>query len=488
MNERWKEWSIIAGGVTGTLLLLNSISVGNWLPLLMVLGGVMIAVLIVKASYPAYLAFGTLAPFGISLWFIQLIPILGLVLALCVCSVWLRAIVQRKAAPQAGRMDVLMAVFYLCLVGRYCIDPVFPGRALGISNDITGFRSWLDHLLGLITFLSLGRLITSLHDVQRLFRWLVIFGLAFTLILVILMFIPGMALNNTLARMGVFVAYFGNGWRRFVVLPGMGIFLIMASLLPALFGITSVQRLFCLAVGSVAVVAGGNRGSVLSLLIMVGVIWMLQKRRWAMGGLFIAVIALALTLNAMIGHGLARTETPWMRVMGAFSPRLSVQIGTADTMEWRLIRWRRAMEDIKMHPWIGLGYGGMRGYFGMLSDVHELSPDLDVERDLATGSTHNGYISTARALGLPITVLFGIIMLRRIAVHLKWAALLRLKDAALFEAHVALCAYLVMSLFILMVGSEIRNPAMWVFIVLSPIVEHLGSAFTTRPAVQPQPG
>jgi O-antigen ligase len=406
------------------------------------------------------------------------IPTIALVLMICIASIFMRASIITRALPYRGRLDPLVMIFFLYLIIRYASDPVLPGYALGISNDVTGFRSWLNHLIGLILFLSFGFLITSVEAVQKLFRWLVLFSLVFTILFLGLMFVPGQELSSILGKMGIFVTMFGNGWRRFVFLPAMGTFLITASLLPNLFLTTPFQRRLFTVIGILAVVAGGGRGSVLTLLLTVGIILILKKRSLAFGALVAAVIGLTIIANTLVGHWSTKTVTPIVRIMGSFSPALSTEIGAMGTMEWRYIRWKRAMEDIRQHPWVGMGYGGVKNYFGVLSDFQETSPDLDVERDVAIGATHNGFISAARNLGIPFTLLFAIIGLWRAYVH--WRKLKPHHPAGLLpEAHIFLCSYLAVMVLGMTIGGDITLTVNWLFIALSFVVESLDSGLSS---------
>lgn len=478
MNFRWKEWLIIAGGLTGALMLLNSALTGSWTILLATLGMVGVISLIVLAKYPVYLAFGILAPFGITMLGVTQIPTIALVLMICIASVFMRASIITHGLPYLGRLDPLVMVFFLYLIIRYASDPVLPGYALGISNDVTGFRSWLNHLIGLILFFSLGFLITSTDAMQKLFRWSALFSLIFTIIFFGLMFIPGQELSTALGQMGIFVTMFGNGWRRFVFLPAMGTFLITAALLPTLFRTTPFQRRIFTVIGVLAVIAGGGRGSVLTLLLTVGIILILKKRSLSFGILVATVIGLTIMANTLVGHWSTKTVTPIVRIMGSFSPALSTEIGAMGTMEWRYIRWKRAMEDIRQHPWVGMGYGGVKNYFGVLSDIQETSPDLDVERDVAIGATHNGFISAARNLGIPFTLLFAIISLRRAYVH--WRKLKPQHFAGVLpEAHIFLCSYLVVMVLGMTIGGDITLPSNWMSIALSFVVERLDSGLSS---------
>jgi O-antigen ligase len=353
------------------------------------------------------------------------------------------------------------------------MDPVLPGYAIGVGDDVTGFRSWLDHLIGLWCILLLGFFITSMVAVKQLFRSILAFSFFFAVIALIFMFIPSMALTQILKTIGVTTGEFSSGWRRFLFLPTMGQFMIVGCLLPSLFATTRPQKAVLLILGIASVIAGGNRGSALALLVITGTIWMLKRKPAAVIALIACSLGLILLANVIVKQGWGRTLTPWTRVMSAFSPSLSTDIGATGTIEWRIARWRRASEDIRTHPWFGMGYGGVRGYFRMMSNITDSDPDLEIERDVATGLTHNGYVSSARALGIPVTVIFILIMAARIRTHIKQAKRHRNGDAAFFEGHVFLCSYFVMMLFMLMFAAEIRYPTLWMFIALSLILERL---------------
>lgn len=472
-DRRLIELLVIAGWVVFSMKLLSSSLPGNWIPLL-ACGALLAGVLmVVRARHPAYLAFGILVPLGLTLPVIRQVPILGLVLAVSVTGAVVQHMVRGPSRQGVHSWDTLTIVFHLCVLVIYALHPVLPGFALGLSQDITGFRSWLDHAMDLVMLLFLGRLVTCRDDVQGLFRWLRIWAVIFTAIFVVLMFIPGWQLSQTLANAGVFVTFFGNGWRRFVFLPTMGMLMIMAGLMPKLFGVSRFQIRLLVPLGVLAVVAGGNRGSVLGLLMQLAVISLRKGKYLAIASLCLGVSILVIAANALFERGALTVENPLIRVMTTFSPGLAEASGSMGTVEWRLIRWRRAMEDIRLHPWTGMGYGGMKDYFAVVSGERGPSAEMAVERDLATGSTHNGYISAARALGVPITALFMIIMLRRVHRHWRAAGALLQRDPLLGEANLFVCSYLATALAILMVGAEIRAPAFWFFIAVGFVVERL---------------
>ncbi len=474
-DRRLVQVLVVIGGVATLLLLLRSVMLGFWLPILGAVAFVGVLAMVVRARHPAYLAFGVLVPFGITLPFVSGLPILGLVLALGIAERAARY-ATGGTAPSIRSWDGLAMIFHLSLLGIYLRDPALPGVALGLSQDITGFRSWLDHAMDFGLLVFLGHLITSRQDVSSLFRWLRRWALVFAVAFMVLMFVPSWRLTLFLKQSSVFVSYFGNGWRRFVFLPTMGMFLLLSALLPTLFDISCFRARLLVPVGLAAIIAGGNRGSIVGLLVQLGVISLRKGKFIALSALAMLVALSMLAANALLEHNLVGIENPLMRVMTTFSPKLAEASGSLGTMEWRMVRWRRAVEDIRKHPWAGLGYGGVSDYFALLSPRGGPTEELAVERDLATGSTHNGYISAARALGIPITVMFVLLLPYRIYRHWRLAGACLASERLMGEAHLFICSYLAMFSCMLLVSAEIRAPVLWFFIGLGFILENMGNA------------
>ncbi len=462
-------------GCTVVLIMLLRVALyGSWLPFLAGIFLLVIVFLVVRARHAPYLAFAALAPFAITLPMLSKFPVMGLVLAIGALGVVARRATQGQASVRTIRSwDTLCVVFYLGLFVVYLMHPALPGAAIGMSQDITGFRSWLDHAMGLGLLLFMGSLISTHDEVRTFFRWMWVWAFIFTIVFIPMMFIQNWPLTLLLHRAGVYVSYFGNGWRRFVFLPTMGSIMIMAALLPNLFGVSRFQRRLLAPLGLLAFVAGGNRSSAIGLVIQLAVIALRKGKHLALAVLCIAIAITALAANALFDTGARSIETPVVRIMTTFSPQLARSSGSLGTLEWRVIRWKRAMTDIRRHPWAGMGYGGLKDYFELLSATGGVSTELAIDRDLATGSTHNGYISAARALGIPITVLFIWIMFHRIGRHWRLAGSIQPHNKKLAEAHLFLCSYLAMTACILLVSAEIRSPALWLMLAMGFVIERI---------------
>lgn len=484
---QWKERGIILAGIGVSVFMAASAVQGDWSPLILAVAAVLCVILLVKTNYPVYLSFGVLAPFFLPIGLLQQFPTYGAVFGVCVAAAFMRRAVSSSSSLRYLRSyDALTLVFHAYLIARYLVDPALPGHALGLSQDITGFRSWFDHLLNLGTLLFLGVLIYDRQKLCSLAMWLAVWSGAFTAVFVALMFVPGTTLSLQLAEMGMYVTFFANGWRRFVFLPSFGILLVLASLLPNLFRIRGVWRFLACALGLFAVAAGGNRSSLAGLLIILCAFGFVKRKYVSLLILSGVVLSSVMAVELSYEMGILKQEAPFVRVFGAFSSRISEDTGGTGSWEWRLVRWNRAIEDIKAHPVFGMGYGGARGFFRLMSDVGPESSDLGVEADLATGTTHNGYLSAARALGIPAVCLFVVIMVRGIWRHLRraWFG----GDAVMTEVHLFVGVNLLMNFVMLLVSAEIRMPIIWFYIALGILADRMDAGAEPAAARPDQKG
>lgn len=447
---------------------------GNY-PSLILAGVVMFALaVIVKSAFGLCLAIGMTCPFLVKLPFVAGLPVYSLALLICGAGVALRAgTAGNKAAAPHRSFDVWIALFYGYLLIRYAAKPALPGVALGVSMDISGFRSWFDHLMCAASVFGLGLMIRTRQDVKNFLFALLLMSVVFALVLLAAMPVPSPGLTRWLADSGIMVAFHANGWRRFVMLPTMGLVMIAAALLPGAFKLNRRWKIPLMGIGIVAVLAGGNRTSFISLLLLVATILVLKRRYIAILALVLMVMTAALAINVMCRTGTISSSGPFVRVFGLFNREISETTGGVGNIEWRLVRWKRAIEDIKQRPFWGHGYGGMQGYLGSLSEFHEVSEEFTIERDMATGSSHNGYLSAARAFGIPAAVLCAFILLRQCVRHFRMARRLRDVDPALFEWHTLVHGFLLIWLQILLISGEIRQPDLWLYVGLGFILMRL---------------
>lgn len=459
--------------VVGVSVLLSMFSLrpAPFLGLLFLVG---FGVLIIRGNYWTWLGIGVLCPFLLTLLHFRGIPAFAISLLFCLGALVVRNVVVSGPQPSSPRSyDVLTAVFFLYIVIRYAVDPALPGYTLGISQDISGFRSWFDHLMNLIVVIFLGMMIRQEIEVVRLLRIMVITSVILATLLIVVMFLQSPMVTLILRQMGVLIVYFNNGLRRFVILPHFGAIVMMGALLPDACGISRRFAVWLFPYGILAVLAGGNRSSFLGVLAAVGSILVL-KRRWMTLGMFAAVMVTGiLSVNIMQRQGFLSVDNPLARVFGIWNAEIAKGTGGTDTVGWRLQRWRRAAEDICRHPWFGMGYGRMKDYFAYTPTSEAAKSDLEVERDLALGTTHNGYVSAARALGIPAVVLFVLIVMREIACQCSRVWGHRVRNERERDVVIWIASSLVMYVGILVVSGEIRMQILWLFLALSRIVARL---------------
>jgi O-antigen ligase len=165
-------------------------------------------------------------------------------------------------------------------------------------------------------------------------------------------------------------------------------------------------------------------------------------------------------------------QTGFLRPLALVSPALTEATGGDRNIEWREIRWQRALEEIRKHPIVGVGYGGLEN--ALISDIQSAEEGQDM--DLATGGVHNGFIAVALALGIPAAILFLFILVRQMILNGFRAFSLRSRDPVLADAHAFVCANLLASVGGMFIGSDVNDPMIWFYFALGLVISQLRRA------------
>jgi len=460
--------SLVVGGVLAT---------ENHFLLILGLGAVLVTAVVVAEGFAALLAFGLLCPFVLPVPFVRGVPLLASVLALCSVKYILRCAVRRADVKSA--VWLLMpgiALFFLWVAIRYAMDPVLPNPR-GIGTQVTGFRAYFGYATCVAFIVVLGVTINTRAQLMNLLRWLAIIAAALACIFIPLVFSRSLAIASVLSQFGVFVTTFDNGLLRFVVLPGYGMLLVMFAVLPQLLRPTPGMRFALFGLGLAAVVLGGSRSGILMLMVMLVCVVLVRWRTLyaALAGAGCATLLLALYL---IGEHAAIREVGLLRILSLVSPRIAHQTDAMENMRWRMARWERAAADIQQRPWVGKGYGGLDNawIFQTRADYESAMVDVDV----AAGSVHNGYLASARALGIPLVVFFLLLLGWHQIANLRRSQKLRFSDPFASDLHLLVFAYLVGNFIAIQFGSDLNDPMLWFYLGLGVLAGRLVSAKSTR--------
>jgi O-antigen ligase len=163
--------------------------------------------------------------------------------------------------------------------------------------------------------------------------------------------------------------------------------------------------------------------------------------------------------------------TGFLRSLALVSPDLSEVTGGDATLEWREVRWQRGLDEIRKHPLVGIGYGGLEN--ALTSDTQ--TEDEGEDMSLVTGGVHNGYISGALALGIPAALLFIYILISQIFVNAQRAFTLHDVDPVIAEVHCFVCAFLLAYAAAIFIGTDVNGPIIWFFLGLGLFVRQLRS-------------
>jgi len=167
------------------------------------------------------------------------------------------------------------------------------------------------------------------------------------------------------------------------------------------------------------------------------------------------------------------------------SGRAAEMTDAAQNVQWRRARWERAWYDIKREPWVGLGYGGLQRAF-----VYSTRAEYEaaaIEIDVAAGSIHNGYLASARALGIPAACLFVVIVLvqgwREHREIRRW----EYRDSVRAQLHMFTLANLLTMLLESYVGHGLNNHMVWLLVGMGICVRRLPWQAPQESRSEPRP-
>jgi len=467
--------ALLTFGAAVTLALVAGISIAteNYALLVFSAAVVVVAILVFMPGYIPLFVFGLLMPFSLPVPFVWNFPFSLVALSICAVKYWLQTGLQTRKLPGQPSMhfkvvNFSIGLFFTWVVLRYCMKPAIPNM-LGFGMNVTGFRAWLNYFLSFCVLFFIGRFVANRAGLLKLMRWLAYVSIFFIVLFVPLTFTRSLLLGNLFLQLGMYVTTFDNGVLRFVALPEFGLFLLSLLLLPSLLKLSRVGWWVVFALGTMAVVLGGNRSSLGMAFIVVTVIPVLGRKYLQ----FAMITGSALLLSA-VGYfaGPALSQLPhtgFLRSFGLVSPHLSEVTGGDANMEWREVRWERGMEEIHKHPLIGEGYGGLENAF----ESDTLTDEESQEMSLATGGVHNGYIASALALGIPAALLFIYILIAQIFVNARRCWVLQKADPVVSEAHCLVCANLLASVASIFFGTDTNDPSIWFLFALGLFVRQL---------------
>jgi len=466
--------ALLTFGAAVILALCLGISIATESYALLILGTtvVIVGALVVLPGYVPLFVFGILMPFSLPVPFIWSFPFLMIALGICGAKYWLQTgLRNRKLSKQRAHfsaMNISIGLFFFWVFLRYWMNPALP-NVLGWGTSVTGFRSWLNYALSFGVVLLTGRLIGSREGLLKLMKWLGSVSLFFIIIFVPVTISKSSELGDLFMRLGMFVATFDNGMLRFVILPEFGIILMALLFLPNLLKVSRARWCIMFVLATASVVLGGSRAG-LGMAFIIVVAIPLLRRKYLQSAVTTGLALLIAATAYFAGPTLSRLpHTGFLRPLGLISPELSDVTGGDATMEWREVRWQRGLEEIRKHPLVGVGYGGLENALVSDTETEEESQDLS----LATGGVHNGYIASALALGIPAALLFIYILTTQIFSNARRTVALNSVDAVVAEVHCFVCANLMTCAASIFFGTDTNYPLIWFFLGLGLFVRQL---------------
>jgi O-antigen ligase len=442
---------------------------------------IVIGTLVVMPGYVPLFVIGLLMPFSVPIPFIWNFPFLLIALGICGVKFWIqRGLRGKKDGMNFTAMTVPISLFMIWVLIRYCLRPAFP-NVLGWGTNVTGFRAWLSYALCFGVVFYTGRLIANREGLHNLMQWLAYGSIFFILIFVPMTLSHSQAAARFFFQLGMFVSTFDNNMLRFVALPEFGLMLMSLLFMPNLLKLGRAARIVVFALGVSAVVLGGNRIG-LGMAIIIVTVMPLLRRKWLQSAITIGSLVTVSATIYFAGPTLSQLpHTGFLRSLGLFSRDLSEVTGGNADLEWREVRWQRGLEEIRKHPFVGVGYGGLEN--ALTSDFQSEEENQDMT--LATGGVHNGYIAGALALGIPAACICVFILISQIFMNGRRALSLSELDPVLSEVHAFVCANLLADAASFFVGSDMNEPTLWFFLSLGIFASQLRRLEARKPAAAP---
>lgn len=450
--------------------------------------GVLSAIVIYSLVAPGYslmLALAVLSPVNLPLPFVWNFPFVLLMLVLCFVKYGLQRALAPESVPRlVPALNWLTVIFFSWVAVRYLMDPVLPGVAVGRGNDVTGFRAYLNFFTCVFLLLTIGLYVGNLQQGLSFVRAMIGMAFLFCAMFVPLTLTKSLLILNVLSGFGMYVSTYDNGWLRFVVLGIFGQLVVAGAMLPEVVPMRKRYlrfALFCF--GCMAVLLSGNRTSVVMVALLVVTIAFMRRQRLMLLGCVSGVIVF-LVGSWYIGENLRFAGGVGLyRFVTLVSGRAAEISEASQSVQWRVARWERAMYDIKRRPFVGMGYGGLQRAF-VYSNRAEYE-QAAIEIDVAAGSIHNGYLASARALGIPATVLFVIIVLLQGIREFAEIRRTRDHDRLRAQLHMFVLANLLTMLLEAYVGHGINNPLVWLLIGLGVALRRCPWQTETAPKAAP---
>jgi O-antigen ligase len=457
-----KHLAVLVLGLVLALLLGIMIGTGD-LTLLFLFSYLMLGLFVLTApGFVPLIAVGLVSPFIIPIPYIRTFPFVLIIMGVCAVKLFFwRAIDKRTVLSWNSSFHPLFFAFFAWVGLRYCMNPVMPNLA-GIGSSVSGFRSYLSYgvcvaLLGFLPFC-----VRRPSDALRLIRWMVGLSVFFISLLVPLMFTQSQEVGFWLTQFGLFVTAFDNGWLRFVVLPGFGLTLITVVMFPRLLPLSVRARIAFGVLGTAAIFLGGNRTSLAMAFLIVLTVALVRRKILLFSSLLAGTAVMLVTFH-LIGETVQfRGKFGAWRILSLTSRRIAEQTDAAGNVEWRKVRWHRALQEIRSNPLFGKGYGGLENAW--IAGSSAAVESALVEIDLTSGGIHNGYLSGAYALGIPAAVLFVAAILWQIGGNARRARRLSEHEPVLSDLHTFVCANLVSLVAANYAGNDLNSPITWFYL------------------------
>ena len=427
-------------------------------------------------NFPFLLAFGCWVPFFPHLLGPASFPTSGYFLIWMGGVLFFRLCVQGYLSYRQSFTWFLVIVFAWVPI-RFMMNPVTKLGSTAGGSGVSGAMPYFNYVFAAALLIFIGAVLTDRNKVTYFMRWCNVVVLISGLVLTICAFIPATA--PYLVMMGSFSAgTISDGIQRLVQLPGYGLYLVEASLCPALCRLKGWQCCILFVLGFFMIILGGNRSAVAAAIVVIPVVLFLRKQSHATFLSLILMVAgigmLRITVDSM-GPG---QIPPLLRSFGVFDSKIDKSTGGDASAQWRYDVWNNGWKKIMENPLTGKGFGNLPEHV----ENSDIEKSTDFELVLAGGEAHNGFVTAAYGFGIPFMVALAV----TIVVYLFKEASLALRtdkhDPEMRDLHAFLAGMFITYPVLIYTAFDLSTGLLWSYVAISCVLSHLPRQQMSQPS------
>jgi O-antigen ligase len=473
----WTILVVIVGSIAALWL-------GSYLPqsgvnpitcLLLVVFAAFCVICAVYNNFPFLMALGTWIPFFPHLLGPSSLPTTTYFLVWMAAVLFFRLCVQGYVSYRQSFTWYLIIVFAWVPI-RFMMNPVTKLGATAGGTGVSGALPYFNYVFALSVLIFLGAVLTDRNRVTYFMRWCNVIVLLSGVALTICAFIPATA--PYLVAMGSFSAgAITDGVQRLVQLPGYGLYLVEASLCPALCRLKGWQCCVLFVLGFFMIVLGGNRSAIAAAVVVIPVVLFLRRQSHVTFlSLFLMVACIGM-LRVTVDNMASGQIPPLLRSFGVFDSTIDKASGGDASANWRYAVWQDGWKKIMETPLTGKGFGNLPEHV----ESADAASSTDFEKVLAGGEAHNGFVTAAYGFGIPFMVALSVAVVYYFFKEASLALRSDKHDPEMRDLHAFLAGMFVSYPVLIYTAFDLSITLLWTYVAISCVLSNLPRQQLSQP-------